>query len=216
MLPRMRASTVFLLGLFVTACGASEPPLDTVTDVPTAETATPPRRERRPRKVENPAPVDYAACIQELRQDGRVVESPDGAQSLYAEAYGAERDNDTERARKRYLELIQKYPKSAYVPPAYFAFGWMFAADAKSDPSKWAFVEEAMLEVLKYPDARVRVAAYVELGRALIAEGYPDRAALNLREAKAEGITSGRFSCADASREEAEKLEVELVRPEAD
>ena len=54
-------------------------------------------------------------------------------------------------ARKAYDEVIRRFPHSAHVPRAYFAFGEMYYRDAQSDPSKWHLAERAFIEVLKYP-----------------------------------------------------------------
>ena len=47
------------------------------------------------------------------------------------------RRSDLDNARKVYFELIQKAPKSPYIPNAYLAFGELFFNEAQGDPSKW-------------------------------------------------------------------------------
>ena len=47
------------------------------------------------------------------------------------------RRSDLDNARKVYLELIQSWPQSKYIPNAYLAFGELFFNEAQGDPSKW-------------------------------------------------------------------------------
>ena len=70
---------------------------------------------------------------------------------LYYLAYEYEQAGDLDNARKVYYELIQKAPKSKYVPNAYLAFGELFFQEAMGDPSKWTLAGEAYKQVLKYP-----------------------------------------------------------------
>jgi tetratricopeptide (TPR) repeat protein len=70
---------------------------------------------------------------------------------LYYLAYEHERIGDLESARKVYYELIQKTPKSRFVPNAYFAFGELFFQEAQGDPSKWELAAQAYQEAIKYP-----------------------------------------------------------------
>jgi len=71
---------------------------------------------------------------------------------------------DFRNARKAYYDLIVKNPASKLIPCAYFAFGEMFFAEAKDDPSKNDLAQQAYMEVLKYqatplaPDALMRLA----------------------------------------------------------
>ena len=55
------------------------------------------------------------------------------------------------RTRKTYLELVQNWKKSRFVPLTYFAFGELFADEARSDPAKWPVAGNFYREVLKYP-----------------------------------------------------------------
>jgi len=70
---------------------------------------------------------------------------------LYYLAYEHEQAGDAASARKVYLELIEKAPKSGYVPRAYLAFGELFFHEAIGDPSKWPLAEQAYREAAKYP-----------------------------------------------------------------
>ena len=56
---------------------------------------------------------------------------------LYYLAYEHEQAGDLKNARTVYYELIQKAPKSSYIPNAYLAFGELFFVEAQGDPSKW-------------------------------------------------------------------------------
>jgi len=95
---------------------------------------------------------------------------------LYYLALEHERAGDANEARRTYYELIQRAPKSPFVPLAYLAFGETFFAEAQSDPSKWALVEAAYGKVVKYPAPanRAQCYAYHQLGFAARAVG--DRA----------------------------------------
>lgn len=168
-LPGMRAPLALLLLLLaLPACGAADTPQDSV-EVGNAESpsATATAARRRPRRPIADPQVSYADCLRDLRNSATAAEFLDGGQELYGVAYAAELDKDLDKARRSYLSLIETQPKSAYVPAAYFAFGWMFGAEAATDPMKWAFVEQSMREVLKYPSGPLRLAAHVELARSI-------------------------------------------------
>lgn len=86
---------------------------------------------------------------------------PQRDEALYYLAFEEEQANDLANARKRYFELIQKYPQSKLVPNAYLAFGEMFFAEAgKGDPSKYDLAEKAYEEVLKYPPPENKAYGY--------------------------------------------------------
>ncbi len=70
---------------------------------------------------------------------------------LYYLAFEYEQGGDLKNARATYFELIDKAPKSQYVPNAYLAFGELYFQEASADPSKWALAEAAYKEVLKSP-----------------------------------------------------------------
>lgn len=79
---------------------------------------------------------------------------------LYYLAYEHEQAGDLKNARKVYYELIQKAPKSPYIPNAYLAFGELFFVEAQGDPSKWDLAAAAYKEVVKYPAPDNKVYGY--------------------------------------------------------
>jgi tetratricopeptide (TPR) repeat protein len=79
---------------------------------------------------------------------------------LYYLAYEYEQAGDLDNARKVYLELIEKAPKSQYVPNAYLAFGELFFNEAAADPSKWALAATAYQKVIEYPPPKNTVFGY--------------------------------------------------------
>lgn len=79
---------------------------------------------------------------------------------LYYLAYEHEQSQDYTNARKVYYELIQKAPKSTYIPNAYLAFGELFFQEAQGDPSKWDLAAAAYKEVIKYPAPKNKVYGY--------------------------------------------------------
>ena len=79
---------------------------------------------------------------------------------LYYLAYEYEQSGDLDNARKVYYELIQKAPKSKYIPNAYLAFGELFFQEAMGDPTKWTLAAEAYKQVLKYPPPENKVWGY--------------------------------------------------------
>jgi tetratricopeptide (TPR) repeat protein len=70
---------------------------------------------------------------------------------LYDLAREYELSGDGSHARKTYFELIMKRPASRLIPRAYLAFGELFFEEAKTDPSKWAFAQQAYTKVIGYP-----------------------------------------------------------------
>ncbi|HEY2406370.1 MAG TPA: tetratricopeptide repeat protein [Polyangiaceae bacterium] len=79
---------------------------------------------------------------------------------LYYLAYEYEGGQDYKNARSVYYELIQKAPKSPYIPNAYLAFGELFFQEAQGDPSKWDLSAAAYKEVIKYPPPNNKVYGY--------------------------------------------------------
>ena len=79
---------------------------------------------------------------------------------LYYLAYEYEQAKNFDKARKIYWELIQKAPKSSYIPNAYLAFGELFFQEAQGDPSKWPLAAGAYAEVAKYPPPKNKVYGY--------------------------------------------------------
>ncbi len=97
---------------------------------------------------------------------------------LYYLAYEYEQAGDLKSARKTYFELIDKAPKSPYVPNAYLAFGELFFQEATADPSKWALAEAAYLEVLKHPPPNNKLYGYAryKLGYVYWNQGFYKKA----------------------------------------
>ncbi|MFO0757861.1 MAG: tetratricopeptide repeat protein [Byssovorax sp.] len=83
-----------------------------------------------------------------------------GDEVLYDLAYEHEQDKKPDEARKAYLELIQRFPVSRYVPSAYLAFGELFFAEAQADPSRLPLAEQSYKEVIKYPAPDNKVLGY--------------------------------------------------------
>jgi TolA-binding protein len=79
---------------------------------------------------------------------------------LYYLAYEYEQALNLDQARKIYLELIQSWPNSKFIPNAYLAFGELFFNEAQGDPSKWALAEQSYSEVIKYPAPENKVWGY--------------------------------------------------------
>jgi tetratricopeptide (TPR) repeat protein len=79
---------------------------------------------------------------------------------LYYLAYEYEQASNLDQARKVYLELIQSWPQSKFIPNAYLAFGELFFNEAQGDPSKWALAEQSYSEVIKYPPPDNKVWGY--------------------------------------------------------
>jgi tetratricopeptide (TPR) repeat protein len=79
---------------------------------------------------------------------------------LYYLAYEYEQATNYDKAREVYLELIDKSPKSPYIPNAYLAFGELFFQEAQGDPSKWELAAAAYKEVIKYPPPNNKVYGY--------------------------------------------------------
>lgn len=155
--------------LVIAACGPP-PPADkpatgagteeTPVVVPVPETTAEPVTSAAPVQSAAPDPpaapavaVNFEECIARLRDSAANVADPSkaGGASDYLSALTAERSGALDQARRGYLKLIQTSPDSALVPAAYFAFGEMFLAEARTDPSKLAFAEQSYKEAMKYP-----------------------------------------------------------------
>jgi tetratricopeptide (TPR) repeat protein len=104
---------------------------------------------------------------------------------LYYLGQEYQRGDDLDRARRSYLELIQSWPQSRFVPDAYLAFGELFFKEALGDPSKWPFAEQTYMEVAKYPlpDNRVWGYAHYKLGFVYWHKGDGARALSELKKA---------------------------------
>jgi TolA-binding protein len=96
--------------------------------------------------------VALDACLPELRQGRHLPEAakagPDATE--FAAALASERDGKVDAARKGYLQVIMKWPKSPYIPLAYLAFGELFLRESDKDPSKLDLARQSYLEVLKF------------------------------------------------------------------
>jgi TolA-binding protein len=108
-------------------------------------------------------------------------------ESTYYWALDSERAGEIDMARRGYLDLIQRFPNSRFVPGAYYAFGELFLVEAEQDPSKYPLAEQAYLEVVKFPlpDNHVHASALVRLGRVYVAKGDDARALSTLVAAMA-------------------------------
>ncbi len=72
-------------------------------------------------------------------------------EALYFLAYEYEQIGQFKKARGAYLQLIQNWPQSKYVPEAYLAFGEMYFNEGQADPKRWVLAKQAYEKVLKYP-----------------------------------------------------------------
>ncbi len=79
---------------------------------------------------------------------------------LYYLAYEYEQAKNYQKAREVYFELIEKSPKSPYIPNAYLAFGELFFQEAQGDPSKWDLAAAAYKEVIKYEPPKNKAFGY--------------------------------------------------------
>jgi TolA-binding protein len=114
-------------------------------------------------------------------------------ESLYYLALELERGGDLDHARKAYLDLLQLWPQSRFVPLAYFAFGELFLDEAQRDPSKLELTEQSYSEVLKYPPPGNAVYGYAEyrLGQVYARRGDGGQALEHLQKATADAQGSG-------------------------
>ncbi|MCK6589564.1 MAG: tetratricopeptide repeat protein, partial [Polyangiaceae bacterium] len=88
---------------------------------------------------------------------------------LYYLAYEYEQAGQLGQARAVYLDLIQRFPKSKYLPNAYLAFGELFFNEAQGDPSKWPLAEQSYSEVVKYPPPDNKAWGYAHYKLAYVA-----------------------------------------------
>jgi tetratricopeptide (TPR) repeat protein len=82
---------------------------------------------------------------------------------LYFLAHEYELANDSANARRVYFELVQKRPRSKYVPNAYFAFGELFSKQAE-----WGFARDAYIKVIGSPPPDNNVYGYAWYKLALV------------------------------------------------
>jgi hypothetical protein len=103
---------------------------------------------------------DCEACIQRVMSEGLPTTSsapPEEGDALLKAALVRYRAKDYKGTRVAYYQLIQKAPRSPYIPLAYLAFGELFFHEGQSDPSKWTLAAMAYQQVLKYPAPSNRV-----------------------------------------------------------
>lgn len=159
-------------------------------------------------------------CIAGLR-DGAGGPDPAKATGLadYQDALAAERTNRLDAARRGYLQLIQNNPASTLLPAAYFAFGEMFSAEAKADPSKVALAEQSYMEALKYPSGpgSMRAVSNYRLGLLLRGSKGPQALAAFLKAAKADReapTDGGAAEVAKAATDASTDVFAEIAQPE--
>ncbi len=70
---------------------------------------------------------------------------------LYYLAYEYEQAGNLSKARDVYLELIDNWKNSRFIPNAYLAFGELFFNEAQADSAKWSLAKQAYENVIKYP-----------------------------------------------------------------
>jgi len=97
-------------------------------------------------------------------------------EARYYRGLAYERLGDLKNARSSYYDLIKHHPTSKLIPFAYFAFGELFFADARSDPSKWDLAKQAFMEVLKYPPPANGIFPFALLRVGQVADAHGDSA----------------------------------------
>jgi tetratricopeptide (TPR) repeat protein len=125
---------------------------------------------------------------------------------LYYLGLEAERARDMDTARKTYLELIQNWPQSHFIPYAYLAFGELFFSEAAYDPSKFALAEQAYLKVIQYPPPENGLYGFghYRLGQVYAKKGDDARALSSFVKAAEHARTNGdRGKLGAAARHEA-------------
>jgi len=131
-------------------------------------------------------PAARAGAIRHYQQLQREYPNdPNLDEVLYYLALAFERHGDANNARRTYFELIQKVPKSTFIPLAYLGFAEMFFMESTGDPTKWPLAEQAYREVVKYPAPQNQAECYarLQLGHALQRAGKPAAAATEFRGA---------------------------------
>jgi tetratricopeptide (TPR) repeat protein len=125
-----------------------------------------------------------------------------------------ERQGEIPSARKTYVEVVQSFPQSRFVPSAYVAFGELFLAEADADPPKLLLAEQSYQEALKYPtpDNMVYGYAQFQLGQVYLKKGDRAQAERAFKAAIAWSSThraaAGAGAVATAAHEALQKLGV--------
>lgn len=205
-MPRPTLGLVF----FLSACGAPPSPEAAAprpaVEVPAAE------RDREPADVAGDgAPgAPSADCTTTLRSASSLAVAPE-ERELYERALGAEERGASADARKLYYELIKDHPRSKLVPFAYLAFGELFTADARSDPSKWELARASYQEVVKYPPPDNLAYAYATARLGDTQRGRDDTQALATYKKAIDAATQyPELPCSAAVRRDAEARLVEV------
>jgi len=141
--------------LYVSACASEHRPVPdqdglVVLELTSRPTAAPTALPTPVTVAVDAGPADLESCVQKVRRDPFPAGAID-ATGMYLAGIAAEERNDTTGARKLFFDLIQAAPTSPFRPPSYFAFGELFRAEARADPSKLQFARQVYDEVIKYP-----------------------------------------------------------------
>jgi TolA-binding protein len=112
---------------------------------------------------------------------------------LYYAALGYERAGKLDDARKVYLELLQGWPQSRFIPLAYLAFGELFLEEGQRNPAKLDLAGQSYAEVVKYPPEGNPVHGYGEyrLGQVYVQQGDGAQGLAHLQRAAALAQASG-------------------------
>ena len=104
-----------------------------------------------------------------LRAEALPRGTPDAM--LFDEALALRRARDEDNALEQLLTLVERHPRSPFVPFAYLQFGEMFATEAERDSAKWVIAAQYFSESLKYPDHAAVAYAALRRGEMLQAMG---------------------------------------------
>ena len=149
---RMRNACVLALVAAAVGCGDNpRPPAEDPRPGRARRPHRPPFRARKP----NPCRLlptrprrrkrSTLAC-QNSARGAWLAAKADAAQPQYEEALRLEGAGEMDAARRAFFEIIQRQPSSAFIPLVYLAFGELFAADARKDPSKRELAKQAWSE----------------------------------------------------------------------
>ena len=107
---------------------------------------------------------DYTMLLESYPSECQAGRAGCADEVAYLLAYEYERLGMLDAARKWYLDLLQRYPSSRFVPFGYLAFGEQFAGDE----TKWMLAEQAYEKVISFPPPDNRVYGYALLRLAQI------------------------------------------------